>query len=892
MTSVFVIHKKFNLKFNKCFIVFFLLIILKANAQIYFRGFVTDENKTPLNRARVFLKSDNETRYTFTDAKGFYQIKYENRLGNTALLIASSTGLKSDSIFISLVDNKESYSTNFELTKSSVSIEEIKIQGKRKPIEIKKDTVVYNPENFIDGSEKTVEDLLKKLPGIKVNESGSIEFKGKTVTAVMLDGGDLFNSNYMIGTRNINPNIIDQVQAIENWSDNPVLKSIGGENKVALNLKLKKDKTSFSSSLKAETDFYKRYNLGAYGLVVNRLVKTFATSNYNNVGVNKSPLDLSTNSLSFEDYQNTKYQAPFLIEKNSIDSRFGSQKAYRNQQWFASSNSLLKIGSRANLKIIGSFVKDKILLNNISENFYNLNNENIYTKDENAIVKKPRYIAGNLEFRWHKSEKEYFEILSNVSALNENVTNNLISNSDRLYMTRKTFKNLFSKNELIYTLKLKKKNALQIRALYTYDNRPQDLFITPSLLIFPDNGSSPINLQAIEASKEHLGVDFILHHLFAEDHKIQVTVGFANENYMLRSTTRSDDSATFDNFNNISYKTNSAFLNLEYFLKTTDWNINFTQNSQILKQNLIVGFINSKNLFLNKTSLSVFRNIFSKTAAFVSADISTTPISENYLFDDYILVSNRSIISNKYSLDHQTQENYNIGFTYNDSYTNQFKVIASAGYAKSKNGFIGKYFVDSNFDYTFNFRSPKPTETYNISLNVEKFVPFISSRFNLKANYYIFDYYSSINENELNEIKSRILQINLIQQFAFNFPLKIKNTLDFTSAVNQSEISTKIKSNSFSLKNELLYGFQSNIFIFKLTNEYYKPDLQQNTDFLFLNFNFNYAPKNSSFKYSLALNNILNVKYNYTKSVLDYSISYRKTELLNRVFLIGVDLSL
>lgn len=881
------------MKFYRYFIFFFFLIIIKVDAQIYFKGIVADENKTPLNRARVFLKSDNSIKYTFTDAKGFYQIKFENIVGKTAVLIASSTGFKNDSISISLSDNKECYSTNFELAKSSVSIEEIKIKAKRKPIEIKKDTVVYNPENFIDGSEKNVEDLLKKLPGIKVNESGSIEFKGKTVVAVMLDGGDLFNSNYMIGTRNINPNIIDQVQAIENWSDNPILKSIGGENKVAINLKIKKNKTSFSSSLNAETDFFRRYNIGAYGLIVNSLVKTFATSNFNNVGVNKSPLDLSINSLSFEDYQNMQYQAPFLIEKNSIDSRFGAEKAYRNKQLFTSSNSIVKIGNKANLKIIGSFVKDKILLNNISENFYNLNNENIYTKDENAIVKKPLYFTGNLEFNWHKSEKEYFEIKSDLSTLNENVTNNLISNSDRFYLTRKTFKNFLSKNELIYTLKLKKKNALQISALYTYNKKPQDLFITPSLLIFPENDSTSINSQAVEASKKHLGLDVTLHHLFAEEHKIKVTIGFANENYMLLSNARPDDSTILHGFqNNVSYKTNSAFLNFDYYLKTTNWNINFTQNMQFLKQNLIDHFTTSKNLFLNKTSLSVFRNILPKTAAFVSADISTTPISENYLFSNYILVSNRSIVSNSYSLNHQTQENYNIGFIYNDSYTNQFKATFSAGYLKSSNGFTGKYLVNSDFDYTLNFRSSKPTETYNISLNVEKFVPFISSRFNLKANYYISDYYSSINENTLSKINSKLFQINLIQQFAFKFPLKIKNTIDFSSAVNYSQINNRIESRSISLKNELLYGFRKNIYIFKFTDEYYRPDFQQNTDFLFLNFNFNYAPKNSSLKYSLALNNILNVKYNYTKSVFNYAVSYRETELLNRIFLIGIDLSL
>lgn len=881
--------------------ILFLFSCFSLNAQINFKGVVFNENNTPINRARIYLKSGSTTKYTFTNSKGEFQIKLDSLQENSVVLIASSTQYKNDSISISISKNKFTYIENFNLKKalkpanihsaSSKVLDEVVVEGKRKPIEIKKDTVVYNTENYIDGSEKNVEDLLKKLPGIEVKENGSIEFKGKAVVAVMLDGGDLFNSNYMTGTRSINPNIIDQVQAIERWSDNPILKSLNAEDKVALNLKLKKDKVSFSSSIRAESDFYKKYNLGGYALMVNSLIKTFATTNYNNVGENKSPLNLSTNTLSFEDYKNNEYQAPFLIKSNSIDTQFGEEKANRNQQWFNSSNSLIKLSDKANVKIIGSMVKDKILIDNSSENFYNLNDESIYTKDENNIVKKPLYFTGDVELKWYKSGKEYIEIRSSISSLNEKTDNNLISNYSNGYQTKKDIKNLFSKNEGVYTLKLKEKKALQIRALYTYNKKPQNLLIHPSLPIYATNDSINYNFQNISSTKEHIGIDFILYQVFSEDHKLNSSLGFSHENYSLASDLKINDTEYSEDFNNkIKYRTNDLYLNFDYAFKNKKWNISFNQKNQLLYQTLDEISQIRKNIFLNSTKLSIFRTLFFRTSAFISGNITTSPIDEQYLFRNKILISNRNIISNNYSLGFESLESYQFGFSYNNAFLSQFKGTISAGYTKNKNTITSQYLIDSNLDFTQYYRSNKPMETYNISTNFEKFFPFLSSRFNLKSSYLTSEYFNTINNYDITKVKTQSFYSELIHQIALEIPLSIRNYFNYIYTESKSKISEKSTNHSFSMKNQLSYSFKKNSLVLSLINEYYKPDLSQTNDILFLNFSVNYSPKKSRFKYFLTLNNILNQEFNYSKYIQDYAVTYNKIELLHRTFLIGCNI--
>lgn len=879
--------KKNSLRFNKIILFFLFIAFAQFYGQIHFNGVVSDEKNNPLVRARVFVKTTSLSKYAFTDTNGNFSINFDSIDDGSVLLIASYTGYKNDSIMISVTKELRKYNAKLKLVKQTKSIDEV-VLIKRKPIEIKKDTVAYNAENFLDGSEKNVEDLLKKLPGINVKEDGSLEFKGKAVVAVMLDGADLFNSNYMIGTKGINPQIVDQVEAIESWSENPILKNLNAERKVALNLKLKKDKSSFSSGINLETNFQNRNNIGGNVLIVNSLIKTFQTINYNNIGENKSPINTNHNSLSFEDFQNMSYQTPFIINANSIDTQFGEDKTNRNQQKFGSSNSIIKLSDKANVKVIGSIVKDKILINNTSENFYNLNAGAIFTKDENEIIKYTNYYTGGLELNWNKSKKDYFKFIGSLSSMNEDTENNLISNSNKNYSTNKNTKYLFSKNVMEYTYKLMGKKALQLRAIYTYNSKPQNLWISPSLPFYTTTDSLGFNLQNVNLSKEHLGVEMKLYNVFSENHNFTITTGLANRKFSLDSKFKARESHYVEDFyNNLHYKTNALYLDFDYFFKNERWGITFKQKNQFLHQNINEKTQIIKNIFLNDTSLMVFRLLFNKTSGFINAQIISSPINEKYLYSNKILVSNRDVISNDFTLDAEKRQYYQLGFSYNDSFLSQFKAIFSGGYSKTENNFASQYLVDSNINFTQNYRSKKPSESYNITLNIEKFISFISSRFNLKTSYVLSDYYYDINNYSTTKIYQKTFNIDLIHQIAFNFPLKIKNTFKYLLNMSHSEISNQNKNQLFVLKNEIVYSFHNNVYVFNFNNEYYKPDFKQTSDLLFFNFNFNYSPKNSKFKYFLSLKNMLNQKFILTKSIQDYSASTSITELLPRMFLIG-----
>ena len=114
------------------------------------------------------------------------------------------------------------------------------------PITIKGDTIVYNADSFKNGSERNLEDVIEKLPGVEINEDGQVEVEGKVVNKLMVNGKDFFDGDTKIATKNIPSNAVDKIQVLRNYSEVSQLKSVrNNSDSFALNIKLKEGKENF-----------------------------------------------------------------------------------------------------------------------------------------------------------------------------------------------------------------------------------------------------------------------------------------------------------------------------------------------------------------------------------------------------------------------------------------------------------------------------------------------------------------------------------------------------------------------------------------------------------------------------------------------------------------------
>ena len=117
------------------------------------------------------------------------------------------------------------------------------VEGKLPEMTIVDDTVVYNAAAFSLPPGAMVEELIKKLPGIIIDDDGKITHNGKEVKQILVDGKEFFGRNQQTVLKNIPAEIVDKVKAYDKQSDLARITGIDdGEEETVLDLEIKKDK--------------------------------------------------------------------------------------------------------------------------------------------------------------------------------------------------------------------------------------------------------------------------------------------------------------------------------------------------------------------------------------------------------------------------------------------------------------------------------------------------------------------------------------------------------------------------------------------------------------------------------------------------------------------------
>ncbi|GHN00671.1 collagen-binding protein [Cytophagales bacterium WSM2-2] len=129
------------------------------------------------------------------------------------------------------------------MSPKSNTLNEVVVKGFKDPVKVKRDTVEYNAGSFKVKPNANVEDLLKKLPGVEVDNSGTITAQGETVQRVMVDGKEFFGQDPKLATRNLPADAVDKVQVYDKKSDQAVFSGIDdGQRQKTVNLELKEEK--------------------------------------------------------------------------------------------------------------------------------------------------------------------------------------------------------------------------------------------------------------------------------------------------------------------------------------------------------------------------------------------------------------------------------------------------------------------------------------------------------------------------------------------------------------------------------------------------------------------------------------------------------------------------
>lgn len=229
----------------------YLLILLLVYSSVTvaqsatLQGFIKDssENKFLENSVVSLIRKSDSVLIDFarTDDKG--QFKLNNLSAGSYFLLVSYPKYADYVEDIKLEENSHLNLNYLFIIPKSQLLEEVIVRQRIAAIRMKGDTLEYRADSFAVKEGATVEDLLKKLPGIQVNKNGEITAQGERVQKVLVDGEEFFSDDPAVVTQNLRADAVENVQVFDKKSDQATFTGIDdGEKTKTINLKLKEDR--------------------------------------------------------------------------------------------------------------------------------------------------------------------------------------------------------------------------------------------------------------------------------------------------------------------------------------------------------------------------------------------------------------------------------------------------------------------------------------------------------------------------------------------------------------------------------------------------------------------------------------------------------------------------
>ncbi len=504
-----------------------IILISIANTliaqEVQLQGYIIDSSENTFIEGSVVivLKAKDSTLVSFqrTDKRGEFQIK-KIIPGKYIMLVTHPEYVDHVKVFEVDSDKAVVPINSIALVSKAKMLKEVIVRS-GSMIRVRGDTTEYKADSFKLQSDASVEDLLKQLPGIQVNNKGEISVRGQRVSKVLVDGDEFFGDDPTLVTRNLKAGMIDKVQVFDKKSDQALFTGIDdGQKQKTINVKLKEDqKNNYFGKIEAgygSTSFYENQasinyfkgkkkvaaylthsNTAKIGLNWNSTqfydsgdmnLQSSGLSNwngrYNGVGIpqllsggvhfdNKWNLDKSTfdgnyeirildvNALEASTIQNT-LPGQILLSMTEKQSNQSSTSQTLNMTYSTQLNTLSTLKFETTVYSLNKKIEEINSAKNFFEgktNLSNISRRNIQTNSDNQGL-----LANILWLKKFKKEKRTFSI-------NGNVKSSFINASGFLYTQNLHYNFLNAIDSILNTnqnkIAIQHSKKLGIKAIYS-----------------------------------------------------------------------------------------------------------------------------------------------------------------------------------------------------------------------------------------------------------------------------------------------------------------------------------------------------------------------------------------------------------------------------------------
>lgn len=218
---------------------FALLLAVFSWAQSSISGKILDEDAKPIPSASVTIEEpgkDAIIAFSITNSQGEYKVTFTTSEENVDVKIKA---FNQKPLQKSL--KNENQTQNFTLQPDATEIKEVKLKAKM--ITKRGDTISYDVKAFESKSDRTLADVLKKIPGIDVNKDGTILYQGEPLNKFYVNGKDLMEGGYGTINNSLPTDAVQKIEVMENHQPVKILQDKVPSENAALNVILKKKVT-------------------------------------------------------------------------------------------------------------------------------------------------------------------------------------------------------------------------------------------------------------------------------------------------------------------------------------------------------------------------------------------------------------------------------------------------------------------------------------------------------------------------------------------------------------------------------------------------------------------------------------------------------------------------
>lgn len=458
---------------NRFLLAIFILVFFINNslAQNTFRGVVTDaETGLPVEMANVQLlrgSGQKLVNYSLTDAKGSYLIQSANDVDSLHIAISL---LGYEAVMFPAQAEKN---VSIKLTPKVFSIREVEVRPGR--VWGRQDTINYDVTQFISPKDNAIKDVIKKLPGVDVDELGRISYNGKNISNFYVEGMDVTDGRYNQINNNLDARAVEKIQVLENHQPIRILKDKIKTEDIAINLKLKddfKDKwmITLQSGLGASSSSV-LWDANLYALQLSRKNQSVYGYKSNNRGVDVTE-EMAV--MTTDAFNRTKEPSvTSFLSLPSLIAPLKKEKMLFNDVHTFAANRLYKLNETTKLRINAGYIHDERKQERGSQTTYYQQHDSIQIVEESN--NRLRTDRGELAFTLeNNADNRYltnrFTTIGDWGRGYSNFTGNQ-SVSQRIRTTEMT-----AKNDL-RSLWNREKYTYEFHSFTRYNHLPTELIV-------------------------------------------------------------------------------------------------------------------------------------------------------------------------------------------------------------------------------------------------------------------------------------------------------------------------------------------------------------------------------------------------------------------------------